>query len=356
MTLLSSIYDLTLEPLCAWDFSRPLFVQASRSAQFDELVDVFHSRLELRPAESTILTSAAYRPRPGWAGQHLVNPDAQLSGATAASVSTLDGGPFSVVVATTRAHNMAMRFHSNVASFCHAMEPRPSIVVSDVGQFAAARDFFLISDHAVRGTTFVGNMLVSQAEAEALFDAAVSRPTGHVVEVGRFSGGTAVLLALAARASGRPGVVSIDVNRLPGADYFCRANGVDTEVQLLDGDSEALAAGWRDLQTDPGISLLFIDADHSFEGVVRDLSAWGPYIVDGGTIALHDTSTPDCGVAKAIYHHLAGHEGFTNFRQVGSTVICERRTNRSSAHGAPALQWRHTGRERRMDSERSGGG
>jgi cephalosporin hydroxylase len=171
-----------------------------------------------------------------------------------------------------------------------------------------------------------------------------------VVEIGRFSGGTAVLLALAARASGRPGVVSIDVNRLPAADYFCRANGVEADVQLLDGDSETIAARWRDLQPDPGISLLFIDADHSFEGVTRDLSEWGPYIVDGGTIALHDTSTPDCGVAKAIYHHLASDEGFTNFRQVASTVMCERRTNRSNARRAPVLEWRHTGRQRRMDS------
>jgi hypothetical protein len=98
-------------------------------------------------------------------------------------------------------------------------------------------------------------------------------------------------------------------------------------VKLLDGDSETLAAQWRDHQPHTGISLLFIDADHSFDGVVRDLSAWMPYIVDGGTIALHDTSTPDCGVAKAVYHHLAGHKGFTNFRQVGSTVMCERQMN-----------------------------
>jgi hypothetical protein len=97
------------------------------------------------------------------------------------------------------------------------------VVVSEVGQFAGAREFFQIADYAVRRRTFVANMLVSQSEAEALFDAAVRRPAGHVVEIGRFSGGTAVLLALAARESGRPGVVSIDPTRLPAADYFCRA-------------------------------------------------------------------------------------------------------------------------------------
>lgn len=328
MTVLSSIFDLTLEPLCAWDFSRPLFVQASRSPQFDELVDVFHQRLGLPPEDSTILTSAVYPARPRWRGQHVVNAETRLSSLTAASVTALDGAPFSVVVATTKAHNMAMRFHSNVACFCHALEPTPSIVVTDVGQFAAARDFFLMGDHAVGTARFVANLLVGHAEAEALFEAAATRPAGHVVEIGRFSGGTAVLLALGARAGGRPGVVSIDLTHLPAADYFCRVNGVENDVTLLDGDSATVAGQWRDLQPDPGISLLFIDADHSYDGVARDLAAWTPYMVDGGTIALHDTSTPDCGVAKAIHHHLAGNQGFTNLRQVGSTVMCERRRGR----------------------------
>jgi predicted O-methyltransferase YrrM len=322
---LPSIYDLTLEPLRAWDFSRSLFVQASPATQFTELLDVFHERLGLAPERSTILTNAAYVCRPTWCGSHVTHTDAPLSASTAARISALAPAPFSVVVATTMAHNLAMRFHSNVACFCHAMEPTPSLVVSHVGQFAAVRDFFHIGDHVVGATKFVANMLVGQDEAEALFQAAAQRPAGHVVELGRFSGGTAVLLALAARHGGRPGVVSIDVTRLPAVEYFCRLNRVERDVQLLDGESLAIAARWPGLQPEPGISLLFIDADHSYEAVARDLAAWVPYVVDGGTIALHDTSTPDCGVAKAIYRHLAGRDGFTNFRQVGSTVLCERR-------------------------------
>lgn len=328
MTDLSSIYDITIEPLRAWDFSRPLFVQASRSEQFTELLDIFHERLRLPPERSTILTNAAHPARSGWSGHHIRNPEAQLSPATAAYVSALACEPFSVVVTTTLAHHLAMRYHSNVACFCHAMEPTPCLVVSHVGQFAAARDFFLIADHVVGSARFVANILVSQNEAEALFQAALIRPLGHVVEIGRFSGGTAVLLALAARESGRPGVVSIDVVRLAAAEYFCRVNGVERDVQLLDGDSETMAARWRDLHPSPDISMLFIDADHSYEAVARDLAAWVPHVGDGGTIALHDASTPDCGVAKAVYHYLTGPEGFTNFRQVGSIVLCERERRR----------------------------
>jgi predicted O-methyltransferase YrrM len=324
MTSLPSIYDLTLEPLRAWDFSRPLFVQASRPAEFTELVDVFHDRLGLPPERSTIFTNGAYRARPSWQGHHFTNRAERLSAETAANISTLAAQPFSIVVTTTLAHSLAMRFHSNVACFCHALEPTPALVVTKVGQFAAARDFFLIANHTVGTTRFVANILVGPNEAEVLFQAVLNRPSGHVVELGRFSGGTAVLLALAARESGRPGVVSVDVLRLAAADYFCRVNGVERDVQLIDGESLAVAARWRDLQPAPDISLLFIDADHSYDAVAHDLEAWLPYVVDGGTIAMHDASTPDCGVAKAIYRQLISRVGFANFRQVGSTVLCER--------------------------------
>ena len=324
-----SIYDLTLEPLGACDFSRPLFVQATRAQQFNELLDVFHGRLGLAPERSTILVSPTYPGRPWWPGHQLVNPDARLSADTARVVAERDSTPFSVVVTMTQApigdYYEAMRFHSNVACFCHAMEPMPVLAVNPVGQFTSARDFFQIRDYAVGPETFVGNMLVTQSESEALYEAAVGRPDGHIVEVGRFSGGTAVLFARAARASGRPGVVSVDCARLPSADHFCRVNGVESDIEFLDGDSGALAGRWRELQPSPGISLLFIDADHSYDAVARDLAVWTPYVVDGGTIALHDNSLPDCGVSKAVYHHLASRDGFTNLRQVCSTVFCERR-------------------------------
>lgn len=331
MTFPPSIYDLTLERFDEWDFSRPLFVQANRSPRFSELVDVFHGRLGLDPACSTVLTSATHPQRPWSAAQHLRNPEPRLSAATAAFLSGARTDPFSVVVTTTMApigdFYPSMRHHSNVACFCHAMEPVPSMVVNDVGQFAAARDFFLIGEHAAGSSTFVANLLVTPAEAEALFTSARTRPEGLVVEIGRFSGGTAVLLALAARASERPGVVSVDIERLPAAEYFCRVNGVDRDVQLLDGDSQVVASQWAN-RHDPGIATLFIDADHSYDAAVRDIATWTPYVVEGGTVALHDAAGRDCGVGKAIYHHLVGHPDFTNFRRVDTMVLCERRVGR----------------------------
>lgn len=326
MTALASVYDLTLDRLKALDFSRPLFVQASPAEQFSELVGVIHERLALPLERSTILTNAAFSAQPGARWKHLRNPEPRLSAGTAVFVRDGSPEPYSVVVVTTIAHNLAMRFHSNVANFCHAIEPTRSVMMTKVGQFALARDFFNISEHTVAGAHFVANMLVSQDEADALFSAAAARPAGHAVEVGRFSGGTAILLALGGRRGGRPGVTSVDQVRLPAVEHFCRVNGVSHEVELLDGDSAEIAERWPLLQPTPGISMLFVDADHTYEGVIRDLESWLPHVVAGGTVAMHDSTTPDCGVSKAIYRHMVRGAEFVNFRQVGSTVFCERRT------------------------------
>lgn len=324
MSGLPSIYDLSLGPLGAWDFSRPLFVQACRAEVFGELVSVVHGRLGLPADRSTLLTNAACEPPAWWRGRHLVNPAPRLSAASAAFVRAHASPPFTVMVTTTHAHRLAMRFHSNVAAFCHALEPLPGVMLTEVGQFADARAFFGVADRTVRGESFVGNSLIGQDEAEALFDAVVARPAGLVVEIGRFSGGTTVLLARAARASGAPGVVSVDLEHLPAVEYFAEVNGVADGIRFVDGSSLETAGRWPQLCPASGISLLFIDADHSYDAVAQDLEAWLPHVVPGGIVALHDASTPDCGVAKAVHRHLAGRPGFHAFRQVGSTVFCER--------------------------------
>lgn len=65
---------------------------------------------------------------------------------------------------------------------------------------------------------------------------------------------------------------------------------------LLRGDSHRMA----DLVDDQSLSFLYIDGDHSLEGVTRDLQAWFPKVKPGGLIALHDYENPDYGVKEAL--------------------------------------------------------
>lgn len=51
---------------------------------------------------------------------------------------------------------------------------------------------------------------------------------------------------------------------------------------------------------DESLSLLYLDADHSYEGVMGDLKAWFPKVRKGGVISGHDFVQPEYGVNKAV--------------------------------------------------------
>jgi hypothetical protein len=51
---------------------------------------------------------------------------------------------------------------------------------------------------------------------------------------------------------------------------------------------------------DESLSLVYLDADHSLEGVMADLNAWYPKLVQGGVMAGHDYLNPDYGVYEAV--------------------------------------------------------
>lgn len=50
------------------------------------------------------------------------------------------------------------------------------------------------------------------------------------------------------------------------------------------GDSAQ--AGWE--WTGPRLGLLIVDADHSYDGVKRDIEAWLPHVAEGGFVFFHD--------------------------------------------------------------------
>jgi predicted O-methyltransferase YrrM len=60
------------------------------------------------------------------------------------------------------------------------------------------------------------------------------------------------------------------------------------------------AGGKLSLAGEGGFDFVFIDGDHSYEGLREDWETWGPLLVAGGVVALHDThSTPDRNIDNA---------------------------------------------------------
>jgi predicted O-methyltransferase YrrM len=120
-----------------------------------------------------------------------------------------------------------------------------------------------------------------------------SRPR-TVVEIGRFRGGSTLLLAAALE----DGVLhSYDIDTRQGR------SGAELDEELIAaleryglGDRVRLhVADSRTADTpEAAIDLLFIDGDHSEEGVRADFEHWRPRLADGGHVLFHDAvAAPD---------------------------------------------------------------
>lgn len=54
---------------------------------------------------------------------------------------------------------------------------------------------------------------------------------------------------------------------------------------------------------DKSLDFVFIDADHTYESVSKDISAWLPKVKPGGIIAGHDFSNQYPGIIQAVIDH-----------------------------------------------------
>ncbi|QDP54871.1 MAG: putative methyltransferase [Prokaryotic dsDNA virus sp.] len=67
-------------------------------------------------------------------------------------------------------------------------------------------------------------------------------------------------------------------------------------VQILRGDSVEMSKQVEDKSLD----LVYIDADHSYEGCLRDIRAWHSKVKPLGFMAFHDFENPAYGVKAAV--------------------------------------------------------
>lgn len=51
---------------------------------------------------------------------------------------------------------------------------------------------------------------------------------------------------------------------------------------------------------DESLGLVYVDCDHSYEGVSKDIRAWWPKLVQGGIMAFHDYEATQYGVKDAV--------------------------------------------------------
>lgn len=158
------------------------------------------------------------------------------------------------------------------------------------------------------------------AEAAHLYSLACEIPQGgRVVELGCYRGKSTTALAYGAKA--RDGKV-ITVDPFEGvmvggidlhAHYVKEVRNTAENLQLAEylrivvGHSHEIVkvVDTEDCAIKSPIDLLFIDADHSYESVSRDLADWSPLMAATGRIALHDHNVNWPGVQLAVAEFVA---------------------------------------------------
>ena len=135
-----------------------------------------------------------------------------------------------------------------------------------------------------------------RAEIRSLLVAAAAIEPQTVLEIGTSNGGSLSLFARIVTKNAL--IVSVDLphGKFGGGyprwrGWLYRSFAVENQhIRLLRADShrsETLAAVQTMLGSRP-VDVLFIDGDHTYEGVKRDFEMYGPLVRRGGMIAFHD--------------------------------------------------------------------
>lgn len=160
-----------------------------------------------------------------------------------------------------------------------------------------------------------------------------------IVEIGTYQGGTLYCWGKLAQKTAT--IVSID---LPGGEFGGGYSEADAKrfqdylqpgqtLHCLRADSHAVATleQVRALLGGRPVDFLFIDGDHTYEGVKRDFNNYAPLVRPRGLIALHDVSVnmnPDCQVHRFwqeikpqyAHHELIDRDGFDIWGGIGVVV------------------------------------
>jgi hypothetical protein len=171
---------------------------------------------------------------------------------------------------------------------------------------------------------------ISLEEADLLFRLAVQADgKGCIVEVGSSRGRSTVALAHGARSSPvfaiephEPfeGVLGGKFGPEDRAAFFETMLGSKgyERVRLVNLSSEIVTPGWRQ-----PVGLLWIDGDHSYEGVRRDWDAWKPHLLPHAVVAFDDSTDEAIGPYRLIGELTEAGE-LTLVERVGKITTLER--------------------------------
>lgn len=151
--------------------------------------------------------------------------------------------------------------------------------------------------------------MIGDAEAQHLYELARQVDDGVIIEVGSYRGRSTVALAAGADDGFGAPVFAIEPHEpfdgILGGDFgpldrgmFMQSmltSGAYRNVRLVNLSSETVTPGWA-----LPVGLLWIDGDHTYEGVRRDFECWAPHVLPGGIVAFDDATDPDLGPCQML--------------------------------------------------------
>lgn len=131
-------------------------------------------------------------------------------------------------------------------------------------------------------------------EAALLYKYA-KKSEGHIVEIGRKYGGSALLLASAVNSDRKVYSVDFVVWKELESNLKSAPPEVVERIVLINKESTEAADEWEG-----PIGLLFIDGDHAYNAVRSDRDSWCKFVAKGGYVAFHDVRDTFLGLEPIV--------------------------------------------------------
>jgi hypothetical protein len=174
--------------------------------------------------------------------------------------------------------------------------------------------------------------MISFEGATLLYEMAKRVKKGCIIEVGSYRGRSAVALGRGSLDGHRVPIYAIEPHEeftgVQGGQFgpedrgaFYRAmldTGCYTVVRLLNIGSRIVAPNW-----DKEVPLLWIDGDHSYEGVKADFDCWAPHLSKDALVAFDDAKKPEQGPYRLVNELLEN--GYALVERVGKITVLRRR-------------------------------
>ena len=148
---------------------------------------------------------------------------------------------------------------------------------------------------------------LSLDEARLLHSSAGQVTDGCIVEVGSYRGRSTIALAIGAPEGvpvyavepheeflGPRGAFFGPEDRKAWMENMLRS-GVWERVRLVNLSSEVVTPGW-----DKPVGLIWIDGDHHYEAVRRDIEVWTPHLLPDAQVLFDDSVKPKTGPGRVV--------------------------------------------------------